>query len=145
MPKRNQDACVSETLRPRWVYSKTGIGSVKEKATTMEQGSTSKMRCAVQQYLLIIVLAVCLSAPQAWAIGTPAGTAITNQATATYTVGTTELTVPSNPVTIRVVELLSISTVWQDAANVAVRPGDLDQILTFLVTNTGTPKLGASS
>lgn len=86
--------------------------------------------------VMAVVMTLCLG-PQAWAFGTLAGTDITNQATATYTVDNTQLTVPSNTVTIRVVELLAVSTDWQDAANVAVRPGDLDQVLTFLVTNTG--------
>lgn len=103
----------------------------------MRQDFVSNRWHAGQRCLLILVLAVGVSAPQAWATGTPAGTAITNQATATYSVGTTELTVPSNTVTIRVVELLSISTVWQDAAYVSVHVGDNDRVVTFLVTNTG--------
>lgn len=100
---------------------------------TNKKGNGTMHRYVALMAMLVGVLA----APQAWAIGTLAGTDITNQATATYTIGTTVLTVPSNPVTIKVVELLSVSTVWQDAANVAVRPGDNNQVLTFLVTNTG--------
>ncbi len=84
-----------------------------------------------------LVLAIVLVAPQAWATGTPAGTDIMTQATATFTIGSTEMTVPSNLVTVQVVELLSVSTVWQDAANITVAPGDSNSVLTFLVTNTG--------
>ena len=100
---------------------------------------TNKEGCGIMSRYVawMSILVLILGAHQAWAIGTLAGTDITNQAIATYTIGTTELTVPSNLVTIQVVELLSVSTVWQDAANVAVNPGDNDQVLTFLVTNIG--------
>lgn len=87
--------------------------------------------------LMVVALALCFVGSSAFAEGTPAGTEITNQATATYTIGTTEVTVPSNEVTIRVVELLSVSVVWQDGANITVSPGDSTRVLTFLVTNTG--------
>lgn len=87
--------------------------------------------------VVMSVLGLCLIAPVVWADGTPAGTAITNQATATFTVGTTEMTVPSNEVTVRVAELLDVSVVWQDAAAITVSPGDSSRVLTFLVTNTG--------
>jgi uncharacterized repeat protein (TIGR01451 family) len=84
------------------------------------------------------VSAACwLTAASAFAAGTPACTDITNQATATYTIGSDQYTQDSNVTTTTVAELLNVNVVWQDAANVLVNPGDSDQALTFLVTNTG--------
>ena len=70
--------------------------------------------------------------------GTIPGTAITNQATATYGIGaTTGLTSSSNTTTTTVAELLDVNVTWQDATNVTVNPGDTNQVLTFQITNTG--------
>lgn len=91
----------------------------------------------ITQKIGLVVLCLTLS-PSLWAIGTSAGTDITNTATATYNVGTaTGLTENSNPVTTTVNELLDVSVVWQDTSNVVVSPGATNQVLTFLVTNTG--------
>lgn len=68
---------------------------------------------------------------------TPAGTLITNQATATYNVGPTIFTETSNITSTAVAELLDVSIVWQDATPITVRPGDTNQVITFLLTNTG--------
>jgi uncharacterized repeat protein (TIGR01451 family) len=78
-----------------------------------------------------------LPAQITWAVGTPTGTDITNQATASYNVGPTNFVENSNVTTTTVAELLDVSTVWQDAAPVTVNPGDTVQITTFLVTNIG--------
>lgn len=68
---------------------------------------------------------------------TPACTDIVNQATATYTIGTEEFTKSSNATSTLVAQLLDVTVVWQDAAGITVSPGDADEVLTFLVTNTG--------
>jgi uncharacterized repeat protein (TIGR01451 family) len=85
----------------------------------------------------IIFLAVCLPAQGVLAAGTVAGTDITNQASANYTVGSTTYTENSNTTTTRVAEILNVAVVWQDAGNVTVNPGDTGRVLTFQVTNTG--------
>ena len=91
----------------------------------------------ITQKLSLVVLSLTLS-PSLWAIGTSAGTDITNTATATYNVGAaTGLTENSNPVTTTVDELLDVNVVWQDTSNIVVSPGDTNEVLTFLVTNTG--------
>ncbi|MGA1795803.1 MAG: hypothetical protein ACMUIL_08075 [bacterium] len=78
------------------------------------------------------------AAPPALAVGTPAGTFISNKATATYTVGTVSgLTKDSNTYTITVDELIDADVTWEDASQVVVTPGAASQVLTFLVTNTG--------
>jgi uncharacterized repeat protein (TIGR01451 family) len=71
------------------------------------------------------------------AVGTLAGTDITNQATANYTVGSTNFSENSNVLTTTVAEILNVDVVWQDAGNVTVNPGDTGQALSFQVTNTG--------
>lgn len=85
----------------------------------------------------LIMLAVCFSARFAHAVGTLAGTGITNQATATYTVGASNFSENSNVTTTTVAELLNVTVTWQDASNVNVGPGDTNQVLTFQVSNTG--------
>ncbi len=74
----------------------------------------------------------------AMAAGTPAGTVISNTATATYDVGDVAgLTETSNPDTITVGELLDATLTWEDGGPIPVVPGDTDRILTFRLTNTG--------
>ncbi|MGA1843235.1 MAG: hypothetical protein ACMUIS_01585 [bacterium] len=78
------------------------------------------------------------AAPPALAVGTLAGTPISNKATATYTVGTvTGLTKDSNTYTLTVDELINVDVTWEDASAVVVTPGATSRVLTFLVTNTG--------
>jgi uncharacterized repeat protein (TIGR01451 family) len=85
----------------------------------------------------VLLSATCLPTQVSLAAGTAAGTPITNQATANYTVGGTNYTQISNTTTTSVAEILNVDVVWQDAGNVAVSPGDTLQVLTFQVTNTG--------
>ncbi|MEA3064383.1 MAG: hypothetical protein QOJ27_822 [Sphingomonadales bacterium] len=74
----------------------------------------------------------------ALAAGTPAGTSITNVATATYELPAGgETTVDSNVVTLKVDELLDVSVAWGDPADVATSPGLTGQRLKFTVTNGG--------
>lgn len=87
--------------------------------------------------IVLLGLAIVFHANVSWAVGTPTGTDITNQATASYNVGPTNFVEVSNITTTTVAELIDVSTVWQDAAPVTVNPGDTVQITTFLVTNIG--------
>jgi len=95
----------------------------------------SALKSLVFGFLLLST--VCLPTQVALAAGTAAGTPITNQATADYTVNSTAFSETSNVTTTRVAEILNVDLVWQDAGNVTVRPGDMDRVLTFQVTNTG--------
>jgi uncharacterized repeat protein (TIGR01451 family) len=80
----------------------------------------------------------CLVAGPAFAAGTPAGTNITNVATATYELPTgQETSVESNAVTLKVDELLDVSVASGDASDVATSPGMTGQVLKFSVTNGG--------
>jgi uncharacterized repeat protein (TIGR01451 family) len=81
--------------------------------------------------------AVMLAGP-AFAAGTPAGTNITNVATATYELPTgDETSVDSNIVTLKVDELLDVSVAWSDPGDVATAPGLTGQRLSFTISNGG--------
>lgn len=73
----------------------------------------------------------------AMAAGTPACREIVNQATASWTIGTTDFSTSSNTVTTTVAEILDVVTTWQDASPVVVTAAATSQVLTFLVTNIG--------
>lgn len=94
----------------------------------------------MQQVLKLLAFAWLglLSSQPVWAIGTTAGTDITNTATADYFVGATPLNATSNTTTTTVDELLNVTLVGQDAGSqVTVGPGDTNQVLTYQITNTG--------
>ena len=87
---------------------------------------------------LIVASATIAFAEPAQAVGTAAGTTISNTATATYTdAGGNPASVPSNRVDIRVDEILDVTVVSSDPGDVATLPGTTNQVLTFTVTNTG--------
>ncbi len=72
----------------------------------------------------------------AHAVGTPAGTTITNNATASYSVGGVPATATTSTVSIRVDELISVRV----TAPVAVTPvntPDTNRVLAFTITNVG--------
>ena len=71
------------------------------------------------------------------AAGTAAGTVIQNTATLTYSIGGSPAQITTTPATVTVAELINVTLVSQDAANVAVNSPDTNRALTFVVTNTG--------
>jgi uncharacterized repeat protein (TIGR01451 family) len=77
-----------------------------------------------------------LAAADARALGTPAGTPITNTATVTYDLGAGSFTQSASSV-FTVDERIDVTVTWLDATPVSVAPADADRLLTFLVTNTG--------
>lgn len=89
-------------------------------------------------YTLLGAMAALLAPPAVYAAGTAAGTVISNQATATFDVGSsTGLTESSNTDQLTVDELIDASVVWQDGGNVPVSVSEADGVLEFLVTNDG--------
>jgi uncharacterized repeat protein (TIGR01451 family) len=85
-----------------------------------------------------VAVSACVFARPALAAGTPAGTNITNVATATYELPNgAEATIDSNAVTLKVDELLDVSVAWSDPADVAATAGGGAQPLKFTVTNGG--------
>lgn len=80
---------------------------------------------------------ICAGAP-AYAAGTPAGTVINNNATATYDLPDGgQNSVTSNTVSLIVDELLDVSVASTDGGDVSVAPAATNQLLTFRVTNAG--------
>lgn len=87
---------------------------------------------------LALLALVCLVLHKpALALGTTAGIDISNTATVDYVMAGSSASANSNTVTFRVDEILDINVSWQDAANVGVSTPDSNQVLTFLLTNTG--------
>ena len=88
------------------------------------------------QFMLVVLLALTLHQPT-FAVGTTAGIDISNTATVDYVMGGSSTSANSNTATFRVDELLDVTVSWQDAANIGVATPDTNQVLTYLLTNTG--------
>ena len=70
------------------------------------------------------------------AVGTAAGTNITSTATINYSIGGTPATENSNTATVVVAELINVTMALQ-SPTVSVAAGAINEVLLFLVTNTG--------
>lgn len=81
-------------------------------------------------------MVVLLSTSVSWA-ATAAGTVINNQATVTYNSGGSPHFIGSNVSTHTVQELVDLTVVTVDIANVPVTPGDTRMTVTFLLLNAG--------
>jgi uncharacterized repeat protein (TIGR01451 family) len=104
------------------------------------QATNAKSSAFLKNAALAALTAVsaCVFATPALAAGTPAGTNITNVATATYELPNgDEASVDSNIVTLKVDELLDVSVAWSDPSDVAASAGGTGQLLKFTVTNGG--------
>ena len=84
----------------------------------------------------LLILALCVPS-LARAVGTPAGTAISNQATVDFESLGTPGSVTSAVDTFVVEELIDVQLVWQDPGPVTTSTPATDQVLTFLVRNVG--------
>ena len=102
-------------------------------------GFTNKARAArSRRAALGLLLAGAFAASPAYAAGTPAGTVINNNATATYDLpggGTNSVT--SNTVSLTVDELLDVGVAWTDGGDVTVTPGST-AAADLRVTNAGS-------
>jgi uncharacterized repeat protein (TIGR01451 family) len=85
---------------------------------------------------LIVATMCALGAHTAFAVGTPAGTSISNQAQVRYSVAGTPANAVSNPATFSVAEVLDVNVTLQ-SPDVNVVAGELLRVLRFQVTNTG--------
>jgi uncharacterized repeat protein (TIGR01451 family) len=77
-----------------------------------------------------------LTASRAWAVGTPAGSTVTNTATVNWSVGAGSF-VQSTTAQFVVDELVNVVVTLQSVSPVSVTSPDTDRQLTFLVSNTG--------
>jgi len=86
---------------------------------------------------LLVTIASSIASPAAvHAVGTAAGTNITNTATVNYSLGGTPTTITSNTTTLAVAELVNVTIALQ-SPTVSVAAGGSNRALLFLVTNTG--------
>ncbi len=90
------------------------------------------------RWALFSICAIGLWVNAAFALGTSAGTAITNTATVDYTLGS-DPTVRTSSASdaFNVVEIIDVAVTWQDGGNVAVNSPHASAVLTYRVTNTG--------
>jgi uncharacterized repeat protein (TIGR01451 family) len=95
-----------------------------------------RMTVASRTWLFAIGFAALAPARQVFAAGTAAGTAITNSASVSYTLGASTATANSNTTSTTVLQVLDVVATVQ-TASVAVTPGDAKKPLTFRITNTG--------
>jgi uncharacterized repeat protein (TIGR01451 family) len=86
---------------------------------------------------LLATVAAISVAPAAHATGTLAGTDIQNIATASYDGGTGPVDIQSNPVIIKVDELLDVTLTNTDPGDVVTTSGATNVVLTYRVTNNG--------
>ena len=87
------------------------------------------------QFTLVALLGLSLQQPT-FAVGTTAGIDISNTATVDYAIGGSSGSA-TDTVTFRVDEKIDVNLSWQDAANIGVGTPDTNQVLTYLLTNTG--------
>lgn len=116
----------------------------------MKKRHTSPTRPRTLPAVLLALAALCLMAAPALGQSTSGGTQINNQASATYSDGTTNYTVTSNTVTVTVANVAGL-TITPDGGSVpTVVGGQTNVDFTFTVTNSGNfptqvrfPALGA--
>lgn len=92
-----------------------------------------------RQIVIWVLLAlIYLPVKSAHAAGTAAGTLVSNSATLTYVIGAgPPSTVNSNTVSFQVDEIIQSVLTWQDGTPVAVNTPGSDDVLRFLLTNSG--------
>jgi uncharacterized repeat protein (TIGR01451 family) len=98
--------------------------------------SWSRSRDALRRVLLLTLASSAASPAAVHAVGTAAGTNITNTATVNYSLGGTPATITSNTTSIAVAELVNVTIALQ-SPTVSVAAGATNEALLFLVTNTG--------
>ena len=86
--------------------------------------------------LLALSISVCVQSSFVFALGVPANTTISNTATISYDVSGFILSTDATA-SFTVIELLDISVVWQDAANIIAITSENNVVLTYEITNIG--------
>ncbi len=96
------------------------------------------VRAVARLCAVLAALLLALGAPRiAGAVGTPATTAISNQATVDFELAGTPGSVTSAVETFLVEEVIDVQVVWQDPGPVTTPSPATAQVLTFLVRNVG--------
>jgi uncharacterized repeat protein (TIGR01451 family) len=86
---------------------------------------------------VLVALLAMLLAQNAQALGTPAGTTVSNQALLNFEMAGAPLQALSNSNAVTVQELINVAAIWQDAATITTASPALEQVLTYRVRNTG--------
>jgi uncharacterized repeat protein (TIGR01451 family) len=95
-----------------------------------------------QSKVLVLTAGMLLAAAQAGAVGTVAGTDISNTASVDYTVGgVNQPDVNSNTVTFETDRVINLTVAEVGGAYTDVAPGQTGQVLTFTVTNSSNAPL----
>jgi uncharacterized repeat protein (TIGR01451 family) len=84
-----------------------------------------------------LITASALVAPRAWAIGTPAGTPVQNNATVAWTLGPGTSFTANASTQFLVDELVQVAVTLQTVSPLVVTSPDTNRQLVYLVTNTG--------
>ena len=88
--------------------------------------------------IYLILIAMAIGGGNVFAVGTPAGTDISNTASVSYDVGAVSgLTATSNTETVTVAEILDVTVASLNASALQVSPGDTERVRTFRVDNIG--------
>lgn len=90
------------------------------------------------KWTALSIFLIGLLVPPAFALGTSAGTAITNTATVDYTIGGDPIVYTrSASDAFSVLEVIDVTVTWQDGSNVPVGSPHANAVTTFQVSNTG--------
>lgn len=93
------------------------------------------MKCLKQ---LALIGAGLLASSMSWAVGTAAGTTISNTASASYQLpGGTSTITKSSTASLVVLELIDVNVVSANSSSVSTTAGATNQVLTYTVTNVG--------
>jgi uncharacterized repeat protein (TIGR01451 family) len=104
---------------------------------------TSVMQRHLRTAAALGALGLAFAASPAYAVGTAAGTSITNQATVSYTVGSVaQPTVASNTTSFVVDRVVNFTVSTTDSTFVSVTPGQTTGFVTFLLSHSGNDNQG---
>ena len=95
-----------------------------------------RLRAALARFATLGLASMAASPAAVLAVGTAAGTNISNSATVQYSIGGTPATATSNTTTVAVAEIVNVIVTLQ-SPTVSVSAGGSNEALLFLVANTG--------
>ncbi len=112
------------------------MGTFNKIVLTLVHGDAHTRKKLRVLFAAVLFIVSFLSAIDAHAVGTPVGTVLGSQATAHYTIGTSNYSTLSNMTTFRVDDKVSFTLTASDSANVTILPNSR-AYMTYVLTNTG--------
>lgn len=129
--------CKSAIVKAGWILLQNWIAIINSKFRPLNQ----LVRLLVWPYRSLIVIGVTsiFFSCAAQAAGTAAGVVVSNVVTLTFSAGTgvPSSSIVSSPAVFTVDELIDVTLTWQDVAAISVNSPGVNDVLTFLLTNTG--------